>query len=761
VGNGDAPPESARDTGRLLPVSRERLEDLIDNVPAIVYIAEMGESGRWHYISPQVRDLLGYEPDEWMADRGLWYSSIHPDDKEHALSFEDEIWIGDDAMPPAEYRLRTKDGHYVWVLEQARLVADENGGPTLWHGVMLDITALKRAHEDLSSKARQQALTARLGEAAIRIGEQDELFTVAIDGLLEMDRVIEAEIWEQNDFGKIHLRHRSNRVGPPITLDFEPDRYPGSEIARGRTVHIADWDNDARMAPYAKYRNPAVASSIIVPIAGTQKQFGFLTVNSSVANRFSEKDEDFLRAATSLIGSAIDRGRVEKSLRHRLLHDPLTELPNREFFTERLEEAIVESRATGRMMATLFLDIDHFKLINDGISHHVGDETLREVGRRLLGAMRPGDTVARFGGDEFGIVIRSIEGPSNAVAIGGRLLELLNSPIQFENSEIVISASIGVAVSGPENGRARTAGALLREADSAMHKAKNMGRAQTRLFDEPLRNRALSRLDTERGLRSAIEGDELVVYHQPFISLPGRGIVGFEALVRWRHAERGLLEPSEFIPVAEESGLITRIDTWVLEEAIRQTAIWDSIVPGDKPFSVSANSSARQLGRAQLPELVTGLLEQYGLPPQRIALEITETTLISAASTAGDVLNALSGIGIGLALDDFGMGFSSLSYLGKFPLDVIRIDRTFIEQLTSGDPTGYAIAEAIVQIGNVLKMTVVAEGVSDEAQLRTVLDLGCRVLQGYLISEPVPADRASDLLEQSLAHTTIQSGVDT
>lgn len=294
-----------------------------------------------------------------------------------------------------------------------------------------------------------------------------------------------------------------------------------------------------------------------------------------------------------------------------------------------------------------------------------------------------------------------------------------------------------------------------------MHEAKRKGRARASVFDEPLRNQALGRLEIERGLRSAIESDELVVHYQPFVSFPGNQVVGFEALVRWKHPEQGLIGPAGFIPVAEETGLITEIDTWVLGEAARQTAIWNELVPGDRPFSVSVNASARQLSQAQLPDMVARLLRDHGLPPQRLALEITETTLISAVDTVRNVLDALSETGVKFALDDFGMGFSSLSYLSQFPLDVIKIDRSFIEKLTSGDPTGYAIANAIAQVGKALDLTVIAEGVSNAVQLRMVRELGCRIVQGFLFSEAVPADRAGELLEDSLARGAGQSGAGT
>jgi len=750
-GRGSEPQE---DPGPAQPVadgepSRQMLKGLVEAVPAVVYLAEVGGNARWHYVSPQITELLGYEPEEWVGTPGLWLDSIHPEDRDHALSFEDESWIGMD-MPRAQYRLKDKSGRYIWVVDQARLVPGENGGATLWHGVMQDVTALKAAEWAVTARNQQQAMTARLGEAAIRTDDEQKLIELAIDSLVEMDGIIEAEIWEHDDVGRIHLRHRSGRSGPAMTLDFEPDRFPGTQIAGGETVRISDWDSDARMAPYAHHRNPRVASTVIVPISGIHRQFGFLAVNASVPNRFSEEDEDFLKATTSLIGGAIERSRMEHSLRHRLLHDGLTELPNRELFIERLEAAIAESRATGRMTAALFLDIDHFKLINDGIGHHIGDETLREVSRRLLDGVRPGDTVARFGGDEFCLVIKSIEDQASAVHIAEGLLERIAVPIRFESSEIVITASIGIATFGPESGRDRTAGSLLREADAAMHKAKALGRAQTQVFDEPLRNHALSRLDTERGLRSAIDGGGLVLHYQPFIDVSNYRIIGFEALVRWQHPERGLIGPSEFIPVAEESGLISLVDGWVLEEAIAQTARWDSMIPADHPFSVSVNVSARRMSEVNLPEAVQSLLAKHELAAQRIAIEITETTLISTASTARSVLDELSGIGISLAVDDFGTGFSSLSYLSQLPLDAIKIDRSFIEQLNSDEATGSAITDAIIRIGKALSMTVVAEGVSDPAQLRIIRNLGCRVAQGFLISEPVEAVPAGILLEQSL-----------
>jgi diguanylate cyclase (GGDEF)-like protein/PAS domain S-box-containing protein len=726
--------------------SREALENLAETVPALVYIAEMGLGGRWRYVSPQVTELLGYEPDEWLEDPTLWFNSIHPDDVETAISWEHLSPAVTQTVPQVEYRLRRKDGTWVWVFESTRLVVDPSGGPPLWHGVISDISALKEAERSAERKAAQQAMTARLGAAALGTSDQQELIEMTLAALMKFDDIVGAEIWEYVDGDRIRMRHRAGYDGPELTLEFEGDRYPGNELAAGRTVIISDWSSDERLERYAEHGSPSVASTMVVPIEGAIEPFGFLSIHASVPNRFSSQDEDFLVAATSLLSATFDRNRIERSLRHRLLHDALTELPNRELFAERLEEAISISMETGKPMAALFFDIDHFKLINDGIGHHVGDGVLRAVGSRLRGGLPEQDTVARFGGDEFGIVISQVESAGATVELAERILELLDEPIRFEGSEIVVSASIGVALFEPRSDPGKPVDFLIREANAAMHEAKNLGRAQVRLFDQSMKNTALNRLNTESGLRSAIEREELELHFQPAVAIPSNLIVGFEALVRWRHPERGLIEPPEFIPVAEESGLISRIDSWALEETVRHLAGWRDLIPADRPFLVSVNASARQLNRAGLPAEIKSLIESHGIDPAWLAVEITENTLITGSSSVRGVLEAIHEVGVRLALDDFGTGFSSLSHLSQFPFDLIKIDRSFIEQLGSGEAAGPAITDAILRIGKALDMTVVAEGVSTRTELDLVRDLGCQVVQGYLVSRPVPAEEAGKML---------------
>ena len=344
------------------------------------------------------------------------------------------------------------------------------------------------------------------------------------------------------------------------------------------------------------------------------------------------------------------------------------------------------------------------------------------------------------------MVLASVQDENDAREIAGRLLDAISEPILFDGIENFITASIGISIYDPAIDDEKSADALIQEADAAMYQAKELGRNQAQVFGKPMRERALRRLKVERDLRHAIEDDQLVVHYQPIVSLRTGRIFAFEALVRWQHPVDGLVGPVDFIPIAEESDLITRIDTWVLADSIRQLAEWRRILPEDRNLIVSVNASSRQIRGTDLPTLVGGLLEKHSVPAASLALEITESVLVAGTSTVKNVLNELHEMGVQLALDDFGTGFSSLSYLNEFPLDSIKIDRSFVEHLGNGEPKGSAIADAIIQIGKSLSLVVVAEAVSSEAQLQMVRDLGCHMAQGFLMSRPVSAEVATKML---------------
>lgn len=737
----------------------EEIRGLIEAVPAIVYIAEMGESGRFHFASPQIEPVLGYTPDEWTADPRLWIDSIHPDDVEHALSFENNPHHNDSDVMPAEYRLKRKDGPYVWIYERARLVPDNDGVP-VWHGVMQDITALKQAEIKVQQKIGQQKITARLGELAMSGEHPDKLIEIAVDLLVDQDDMHEVSVWEQEGKKQLFLRHTSSEHPIARVVPYETDRFPGDRLARGEAISIHDWHNDPRVAEYRDKSTPEVRSSMVIPIDGSHGQFGILSVNSAEPNRFGRQDEHFFKATANVLANAIERHRADESLRHRLLHDPLTGLPNRQLFTDRLKSAIDAARESGAKAGVVFLDLDNFKLINDGIGHQAGDDLLREVAPRLSDGIRVGDTLARFGGDEFAVVLKLVRDEAEAKDIADRLLETLKDPIVVNGSEHFVSASAGIAIYSPAYDESKTVEGLLQEADAAMYQAKDAGRAQSEIFGQPMRERALRRLEVERDLRSALESDQLVLNYQPLISLRTGKLTAFEALVRWQHPEEGLLAPLEFVPIAEESDLIIEIDTWVLREAMRQLGVWQAGIDEDRNLVLSVNASARMIRDPRLPRLVGDLIAEHGIKPDRLAMEITETVLVAGTSIVKNVMNELHELGIWLALDDFGTGFSSLSYLNEFPLDSLKIDRTFIEHLAVGDAKGSAITDAIVQIGKALSMVVVAEAVSSETQLHMVRDLGCQLAQGNLISEPVSAEEAGRMIDEAPARSLIASAPD-
>ena len=749
-------PGSASSTGAAGAGSlrhRQEIDEIVHRYPIVNYVAEAGETGRVLFVSPHITELLGYQPEEWTGNPGIWYRSVHPDDLEHFSAVESEAPTGSFNTTAAEYRIRTKTGEYVWVVDQGVLVPGENGRPDSWNGAMVGISEARQAEVAAADRSRQQQMTARFGEMASESSDEQSLSKLLADSLIGGEDIVEVEIWELLEGSKLHLHYHSNPSGAPTEIDYEPDLFPGSEISQGRTAIVADWSTDTRMAPYRRYPNPHIASSALVPIDGVHGLFGVLVVHASVPDRFSRNEENFLRTSANLWAGAIERRRMEGSLEHRLLFDPLTELPNRAFLELRLDEAISDAERCGGTMACIFLDIDSFKQINDGMGHDFGDATLKEMAGRLLEIVGPEDTVARYGGDSFCLVLRSIESAADARRVAEVIQESARRPIRSEHHEIAITLSIGVATFGPDSAPGSDARSLIREADAATHQAEVHGRDQIEFFDQPLRERALGRLETESGLRRALEEDELVSHYQPVTRAAEGSLAGFEALVRWQHPERGLLSPGEFIPIAEESGLVGLVDNWMLANAIAQATKWDSELPSDQSFSVAVNLSARRVSDLQFPAFVRRLLETHGLPPERLTLEVTESTLISMMDRAVQVLQELSDMGIRLALDDFGTGFSSLSYLSHLPLDVIKIDRSFVEDLEGEGSAGREITDAIIRMGKALSTEIVAEGVSSESQMEVIQQLGCDYIQGFLISRPVPAEQATALLEESLAQS--------
>jgi diguanylate cyclase (GGDEF)-like protein/PAS domain S-box-containing protein len=432
--------------------------------------------------------------------------------------------------------------------------------------------------------------------------------------------------------------------------------------------------------------------------------------------------------------------------------DTLTELPNRLYFLDKLESAIeANGNPRSNPFAVLFLDLDRFKVVNDSLGHAAGDQLLVGVAQRLRSSVRgqglsgrfagSSSTVARLGGDEFAILVEGIRDQDEAIVVAERILKHLGSAFHLEGRQVFATASIGIAM----NSSGDTPEDLLRNADTAMYYAKSHGRARFEVFNQGLRERAVARMEIEADLKKGIDNNEFVLHYQPKVSLADQQITGFEALVRWNHPRRGLLYPCEFVPVAEETGLIVPLGRWVLHEACRQMATWHKTITHDSPLSVSVNISFKQLAEASLPDEVDSILAETGLDPKSLKLEMTESSIMENPKMAIATLRRFKELNIGLEIDDFGTGYSSLSYLRQLPFDTVKIDHSFVKELGTPDDTS-EIIRTILHLAQSLGMDVVAEGVETKEQLARLTALGCSSGQGYYFSKPLDAERAQRLL---------------
>jgi len=466
-----------------------------------------------------------------------------------------------------------------------------------------------------------------------------------------------------------------------------------------------------------------------------------------IANRAQVHRDAKSGRAIRIVGVGMDltdRKIAEQRIAHMAHHDALTGLPNRVLLRDRIQQAIAQAHRNQLQLAVLFIDLDHFKNINDSLGHQVGDRLLQAVASRILACVREGDTVSRVGGDEFVIVIPAIESSGDASSVAGKILEVLGDVFHLHGNDLHVAASIGISLYPSDGGDAET---LMRNADTAMYHAKDSGRANFQYFTQHMNVAAQQRLTLENALRRGLEGGEFELYYQPLHDLRDRSITGVEALIRWNRPGGELVSPGEFIAVAEESGLIVPMGEWVMREALRQARIWQG---EGRALRMAVNVSANQLARSSFVERLRRLIQETGVDPALVELEVTEGVIVEGAGDAREAIDQIAALGVGIAIDDFGTGYSGLAYLKRLPIDTVKIDQSFVRDLTI-DPDDAAIVTAIVAMARSLGVDVIAEGVETEEQVAELLRLGCFRAQGYLLSRPMPAHAITRLLRASPA----------
>lgn len=703
------------------------------------------------YYSPRVGELLGVAPDALTRDADALLRRLHPDDAEHVRASLVSHLRGR-APYEAELRLRTgaaaaacaEFDAYRWFLVRGQSVRDATGRALRLAGSLEDITEKKLGEAAILRQALQQGLMAAFGQKALENPEIGALTTRAVEivdeglhvefcRLLTLDRcglhaTLEAGTgWHDGWHGR----------GPMDAAQEIGDRAIGG--GNGEPVLVDDYEDDPRRTDML--REHAIRSGAELVVAGSLGIYGLLGVYSRKPGRFSQESLNFLRGITNTLASAMDRKVSDQQLMRIAQFDPLTSLPNRSLYLDRLLQTIHQARRDHRFVGVLFIDLDRFKMVNDTLGHGAGDDLLLQVAQRLQACVRACDTVGRLGGDEFSVALDDMASPEDAGIVANKIVAALALPFDVLGQQLYVSASVGISIF-PSDGTEPDE--LLKNADTAMYRVKQAGRNSHQFYLSRMNEQAVERLRLETQLRGALDRGEFLLHYQPKVDLASGRLSGFEALLRWQHPERGLVPPGDFIAILEDTGLIIAVGQWVIAEACRQLMRWRAA--GLEPRPVAVNISARQFAQKELVDIVGAILRETAVGPDLLEFELTESMLMSDPEGATRALASMKAFGIRLAVDDFGTGYSSLAYLKRFPLDTLKIDRAFVRDVPD-DTDDATIAIAIIQLARSLHLNVVAEGVETEAQLAFLKAHGCIEGQGYLFARPLPVAAATRLLE--------------
>jgi diguanylate cyclase (GGDEF)-like protein/PAS domain S-box-containing protein len=687
-----------------------RYRGLIDHLPAVLYIDGIATGQNMVDVSPGIADLLGIDPDEWLDSYMAWERFIHPDDAARVLATSDHcVETGEPFR--VEYRARHADGRIVWIREDSVLINDDEGNPLYWLGIMLDITELMEARGSLQeAKAKYGTLVEQIPAIVYTDIADDSLVTTYVSpqiesilGVTPEEYIADPELW-------VRMLHPDDRERALAELQegFEYEQYTQEYrlIARdGRVV----WFRDNMVIIPGEEGKPGLKHGVMLDVTASKE--------------------------------------AEERLAFLVYHDSLTGLPNKAMFDESLELALARARRHDLGVAVLVLDVDNFKLINDSLGHEAGNELIARLADRLRQATRDTDLVARQGGDEFLLLLADLErdGAEDEVvtarSVASRIKEALETPFTIGETELYVTVSIGISIFPND---AEDGGTLLRNADAAMFRAKEAGPGVSVVHEAENVN-ALTKLSLSTRLRKAVDNKVWALHYQPLLDLASCEMVGVEALIRWPDPTGGLMPPGDFIPLAEEMGLIDAIGEWVVEEICRQDALWRA---EGLELEISFNLSPRQLWQSDPVAKICAQIAEAGADPSRITVEVTESTAMNDPDRTLAILHRFHDEGLRLAIDDFGTGYSSLSRLRYMPVDVLKIDRTFVREVHT-DPQSASMVSAIIALASNLGMQPLAEGIETVDEWRFLADRGCAYGQGYYFSKPVPPEEILAMYRRS------------
>ncbi len=684
-------------------------------------IVETATEGIWvldknnqtSFVNQQMATMLGYTTDEMLG--ATLFSFMDAEGIEIANTYLERRHQG--INEKHDFKFRCQDGSDLWAIVSCAPMFDEQGNYAGVLGMITNICDRKRAEAALQeSKQRLDGILSSL---------EDVVWSISAD--------LEDVVWSisADNFATLYINPAVLKIYGRSEAEFFDNLNLWFEVIHPedqRRVHAA-------IQPLLVTGYQEIEYRIVRP----DGQVRWLLNRSHLIYNTTGQPVRIEGIATDIT----ERKQMEEKLVHHAFYDALTGLPNRVLFMDKLRQAVERvKRSPEDLFAVLFLDLDRFKVVNDSLGHLVGDQLLVALAQRLQSCLQPDDVVARLGGDEFTILLSHLKSIDDATLVAENIHQSLKLPFNLHGYEVFTTASIGIALSTNEYNQPAD---WLRDADTALYRAKEQGKAWHIVFDSTMYDRAVKLLQLETDLRWAIERQELQIFYQPIVSVATGDITGFEALVRWLHPERGLISPNEFIPVAEETGLIVPIGQWVLRESCQQLRQWQLQFPAMKSLTINVNLSGKQFSQPHLVEQIDQILQETGLNPSSLKLEITESAIITSPEKAATILEKLKAFGMQLCIDDFGTGYSSLAYLHHFPIDVLKIDRSFVNQIDK-DGEQLAIIRAIVTLAHNLGMSVVAEGVETMNQLVELKLLQCDQAQGYLFSRPLDREQTSALL---------------